>query len=332
MSKHLDELVDGLVSALSVALARNGLRPGPDVLRMAVREVTEDWSVTRKDYPHRDDHPLAESRYGHQLIAALPFVPETDAEREDWEAWIAAQLWAMDARQYSWDPQDPGWDDNTLDPPPQRVGAGQLLQQGIWWRMRTSEEEFAPTVAIRIEHMDHEHRLALLAFLRRNAGRYKLRADWAMASGPQPSGDMACDAFERECAQLWETPAAGWIEDQLLVQALVYWTTPYAEAPLTWRLMREAPRDGTEIVVRLLDDDAPDEPDRAWWSRTEYCWHLSGGSGSFADDAFTEWRELRDDEATPFTAPEHAMCEHGIDHNADHCLDCEAAQDREDAL
>jgi hypothetical protein len=334
MSKHLDELVDGLVSALSVALARNGLRPGPDVLRMAVREVTEDWSVTRKDYPHRDDHPLAESRYGHQLVAALPFVPETDTEREDRQAWIAAQRWTQEAIWYSWDPQDPGWDDDELGPPPQRVGAAQLLQQGIWWRMRTSEDEFAPTAPIRIEHMDHEHRLALLAFLRRNAGRYKLRADWAMASGPQPSGDMACDAFERECDQLWGTPAAEWIEDQPLVQALVYWTTPYAEAPLTWRPMDEAPRDGTEIVVRLRDADEPDEPDRAWWSRTEYCWHLSGGSGSFDDGAFTEWRELRDDEIEAITLAEHENALHVLAPEPHRCSHCRAdvAEDMEDAL
>jgi hypothetical protein len=326
--KPLDELVDGLAESLHGTFAEIlGAGTVPRALvEQAVLRATEGWSVARKDYPHRDDHPLAESRYGHQLIAALPFVPETDAEREDREAWIAAQLWAMDARRYSWDPQDPGWDDDTLDPPPQRVGAGQLLQQGIWWRMRTSEEEFAPTVPIRIEHMGHEHRLALLAFLRRNAPRYKLRADWAMASGPHPSGDMACDAFDDACDELWGTPDAEWIEDQPLVRALVYWTTPYAESPLTWRPINEAPRDGTHIMVRFSGSD-----DEALAYCDEYGeWASVYYRCAFSDSPW-EWRELRDDEATPFAAPEQALCEHGIDHNADHCLDCEAQQDAEDA-
>lgn len=165
------------------------------------------------------------------------------------------------------------------------------------------------------------HRLALLDFLRKRAHNLHLSASLHLFGAPDDVVLSRERQDPREC-----------LEERKLVQALVHWTTPYAESPITWRPMREAPRDGTEIVVRLFDDDDPDEPDRAWWSRTEYCWHLSGGSAAFADDAFTEWRELRDDEATPFTAPEQALCGHGIDHNADHCLDCEAAQDREDAL
>lgn len=331
MSKHLDELRADLASALAHEL---GIPLAP--VEQAIAVITEGWSVTRKDYPHRDDHPLAEPRYGHQLVVALPFVPETGAERGDREAWRAAQLWTHQASWYSWDPQDPGWDDDNLAPPPQRVGAAQLLKQGIWWRMRTSEDEFAPTAPIRIEHMHHEHRLALLAFLRRNAARYKLRADWAMASGPQPSGDAACDAFEDACDQLWGTPDDDWIEDQPLVQALVHWTTPYAESPLTWRPMNEAPHDGTVILARWAEPlgDSPEEQFvKVYWSDHHWDWLADEGSGEHPlIDELVEWRELRDDEATPFTAPEHAMCEHGIDYNADHCLDCEAAQDREDAL
>lgn len=329
MSKHLDELRADLASALAHEL---GIPLAP--VEQAIAVITEGWSVIRKDYPHRDDHPLAEPRYGHQLVVALPFVPETGAERGDREAWRAAQLWTHQASWYSWDPQDPGWDNDEFGPPPQRVGAAQLLQQGIWWRMRTSEDEFAPTVPIRIEHMHHEHRLALLAFLRRNAARYKLRADWAMASGPQPSGDAACDAFEDACDQLWGTPDDDWIEDQPLVQALVHWTTPYAESPITWRPMNEAPRDGTEIVVRRLVCAEQAEPDRAWWSRTEYCWHLSGGSGSFDDGAFAEWRELRDEEIEVIALAEHENALHVLapePHRCSHCR-ADAAEDLEDEL
>lgn len=340
MSKHLDELVDGLAESLHGTFAEIlGAGTVPRALiEQAVLRATEGWSVHRKDYPHTEDHPLAEVHYGHQLIAALPFVPETDTEREDREAWMAAQRWARKASWYSWDPQDPGWDDNELGPPPQRVGAAQLLKQGIWWRTRTSEDEFAPTVPIRIEHMDHEHRLALLAFLRRNAPRYKLRADWAMAGGPRPDGDMACDAFEDACNEQWNTPATEWIEDQSLVQALVYWTTPYAESPLTWRPMNEAPLDGTVIMARWADalSDAPEHQFvKVYWSSHLWDWLADEGTGVYPlTDELVEWRELRDDEATPFTfitEPEQALCEHGVDHNAEHCLYCEGNQDDEDA-
>jgi hypothetical protein len=297
-----DELLDTLTAALAVQLVDAECAPRDADLRAALDAATADWSVTRKDYPNTDQHPLEDDSYGHRLVLTGPFVPESDEETAERTAWEAARSWAWRAHQFSYDPQDLGYDDGECPPPPERVGATQLLNQGIWWRMRTERDpvdKFTSTEAIRLEDMTHDHRLALLAFLRRNAPRYKMRADWAMTSGPQPSGDAACDAFEAACDQQWETSAAEWIEDQPLVQALAYWTTPVAESPLTWRPMEEAPHDGTVIAARWENARPLDEPERIYWARSGG-WYLMDRDGPLDDESaevgFDGWRELRDDE------------------------------------
>jgi hypothetical protein len=68
--------------------------------------------------------------------------------------------------------------------------------------------------------MTPEHRRNLLAFLRRNAARLKLSAEWDLALGPQPSGDAASDCFDSMCDQIARTPAAEWLEEQPLVGRL----------------------------------------------------------------------------------------------------------------
>lgn len=301
MSDSLDELRADLARALAVHLAVICVKSNPvptlDLVE-AVNRATEDWRVSRKDYPHRDDHPLSEVRYGHALTATLPFKPETEAETVDREAWESARSWAARAWMIDFDPAAAARGDytNTDDdpgPPPERVGANQLIQQGLWWRMRESRNpEDKTTVAVRVADMDHDHRLSLLGFLRRNAKAYKEREDWAYASGPQPSGDMACDAFEAECDRQWSMGAHEWLEDQPLICTLVYWTTPYGEAPLTWRPMDEAPHDGTTIAVRWPDSGPLDEPDRAYWLAPHYAWCLEHGSELFDSDSFAQWREL----------------------------------------
>jgi hypothetical protein len=130
-----------------------------------------------------------------------------------------------------------------------------------------------------------------------------------------------------------------WLEENELVQALVHWTTPYGEAPLTWRPMNEAPRDGTDVMVRWPDGGDLDEPDRAFWSQAGYCWYLRGGTGTFQDAAFAAWRELRDDEKpVPVKYCDHENyqgrpcedcgagfypCDHGGVHGSDYCAACE---------
>ena len=304
MNRDFDELrgrlADALAEHMGVPLA---------AVEDAVEYAMDGWAVTRKDYPHRDDHPLAEPRFGHTIVATLPFVPETDAEAAKREAWAAAQHWAA----VSWIPGfDPAiaaaggyTDEDDPGPPPERIGANQLLGQGLWWRAR--DESGSGTVAVRLEDMTHDHRMGLLGFLRRNAAKYKMREDWHFAATPGPNGDMAQLAFEQECDRQWATPADQWIEDQPLVRALVYWTTPVAESPLTYQGMETAPHDGTVIMVRWVG--APEYGEiRAAWSRRYEDWLTVDGDGNvdpyvggFDDrEEPIEWRPLRDDEAPPF--------------------------------
>ena len=318
-----DELLDILAGRLSEYLIGADHYLPDALVRDALAAVTADWRVVRKDYPNTDQHPLESDRYGHELIATGPFVPETDEETAEREAWEAARSWAWRAHQFSWDPQDLGYDDGECPAPPERVGASQLLDQGLWWRARTStDSDNRATEAIRLEDMTHDHRLALLGFLRRNAPRYKLRADWSYVSVPGPQGDMATLAFEEECSRQWETSAAEWIEDQPLVQALVYWTTPYGESPLTWRPMEEAPRDGTVIAARWENAGPLDEPERVYWTRT-MGWYLvdSDSPHDEADIGFDGWRELRNDEQPTPIEPFDPNCPHGVPDD-EHCWDC----------
>lgn len=76
------------------------------------------------------------------------------------------------------------------------------------------------------------------------------------------------------------------------------------------------PEPGDE-VQHVTDDDGD------LWKRTSKGWVAKDYDGEPID-----WFALLGSNRRLV----QALCEHGIDHNADHCLDCEAAQDREDAL
>lgn len=322
--KPLDELIATLADDIFTALAdvygsdfaRQRMMDVEGIER-AVRIAVAAWIVERKDTPHRGGHP--EQGYGHYVKATLPWVAETDTERTEREAREAARSWAWKASLTSWDREDPGYYGDEVGPPPARVGIYHLLQQGLWWRMRAPDAADlddggrVPTVAIRLEDMTHGHRLGLLGFLRQRAEQFKLRKDWHYASVPGPNGEMAQDAFEAECDRQWNTPAAEWIENQPLVRALVYWTTPYAESPLTWRPMNEAPRGipPTPVMVRYSHPDG--EQTAVVIDSVQYGWvrvpgyeplMVPDGTGLGEDYACpTEWRALREEEK-PALAPE----------------------------
>jgi hypothetical protein len=317
-----DELRTGLTESLHAALTEiTGQRSAiPDqLIEQAVNRVIEDWRVTRVDTPNADEYPLRPEPHGHYLKVTLPHVPETDDERTErelrWEA-------------YLWDADD--------GPPPERVGVRQLLRQDTWWRMTAPDRPGAtgnrgvrlPTIPVRIEDMTHDHRVSLLAWLRQRAERLHSDAFGELWGAP----DDVWAFHERQDPREW-------LEENELVQALVHWTTPYGEAPLTWRPMNEAPRDGTDVMVRWPDGGDLDEPDRAFWSQAGYCWYLRGGTGTFQDAAFAAWRELRDDEKpVPVKYCDHENyqgrpcedcgagfypCDHGGVHGSDYCAACE---------
>jgi hypothetical protein len=96
----------------------------------------------------------------------------------------------------TWRPED--------GPPPERITTMQLLEQDIWWKPK----EKPP---LRIEDMEQGHIQNLHAFLLRRAPQLKLRYEMRMFSGPQPSGDAACDAFDDGMSELWRQSPEDWI-------------------------------------------------------------------------------------------------------------------------
>lgn len=264
----------------------------------AVVAATQGWTAHRNTKLSRDDLGMIDGSNvqreivgtltdGYYLEIRTPWQPFSPGEQAERDARAAAASWAVSA----YFGEDAG-------PPPERVGALDMLEQDIWWRARIrlpdspeGERRYTErTEPIRVEDMAHDHRLALLSWLRQRAHRFKEKAEWRMAGGPQPSGDMACDAFEAELNELMNQPASEWIEQQPLVQALVHWTTPYGEAPLTWRPMSEAPRNGLVMTARW--SDLPQYGvETITWYQPDGDWVPVGaeGYGGF-DDNPDQWR------------------------------------------
>ena len=72
---------------------------------------------------------------------------------------------------------------------------------------------------LEIRDMTDTHRLNLMRMLERNARRYADAVTLSMALGPQPSGDMACDAFESELFAIDRDPL-GFIRSTPLYEEL----------------------------------------------------------------------------------------------------------------
>lgn len=180
----------------------------------AVNKITENWDA-------KIDHDLVRDALGKVVdevraphvktvepvtrivrITATGSIrrDEADEERQAHEDRLAAVLWR---------PED--------GPPPARVSAVRLLEQRIWWIPRNEP-------AIRLKDMEPSHRKYLLAFLHRNAARYKQYAEVqfiGMATGPLgPGGDMAIDAVDSAMDELFEQPSKDWLEEQPLVKRL----------------------------------------------------------------------------------------------------------------
>jgi hypothetical protein len=68
-----------------------------------------------------------------------------------------------------------------------------------------------------LKEMKPAHRRNLIAWLERKAERIKNAYEWSLACGPQPSGEMASDAFEQEQAALWEQSGIDWLNETPLM-------------------------------------------------------------------------------------------------------------------
>lgn len=85
------------------------------------------------------------------------------------------------------------------------------------WKTREGDE-------IQIETMSRQHAANTIAMLERNAESIKFQTVINMirfASGPLgPSGDMACDRFDREIMDVEDANALLWLRDTPLHRAL----------------------------------------------------------------------------------------------------------------
>jgi hypothetical protein len=289
--RPIDTFRHELTSALVEQLHEARSPVEHEVIKSVVRRITNGWTVT----VHHSASPEDSDVMGYNLGLCLPWRRESDEEAAARQARWEAMMW-----------------DSEAGPPPPGVSMSQLLRQDIWWQMRDAPPwEGGKLVPVRIEDMDHNHRLNLLEWLRTRSEQLHSSLAGELLGAP----DDVWASYEAE-------DPYEWIEEQELIQALVRWTTPYAESPLTWRPMAEAPKDGTVIVVRWADAGPLDMSDRIYWSRGGHGWYFGdGGSSQIYEDEFSGWRELRDDEKP--SLPLSLTCNHaGYDES--NCGDCGA--------
>jgi hypothetical protein len=265
------------------------------LLRTVIRQVTDNWQVDQHDSSSEDS-----VRLGHDGFALRVTTP--------WQSYSEEELDARDARLFAlvWNPED--------GPPPPGVSILQLLRQDTWWLTRAPDRPGSsgycgvrlPLGPIRVEDMTHEHRMSTLAWLRRRAD--KLHSDAAVHLHGAP--DEVWASYDAELPEEW-------LEEQPLIQALVRWTTPYAESPLTWKPILDIPYRQFEWVAVKSRDDSEGIYILRWdsWSRR---WEDQFGHVFYdlAEEDFLGWRDAFPEEL-PLKPP--PPCEH----SGFECVDCD---------
>lgn len=71
-----------------------------------------------------------------------------------------------------------------------------------------------------IADMETRHARNVIRMLERKANHFHSAANWGYVSGPGPSGDAACDAFNAEMDRFMDADPLEWIRSSDLVQAL----------------------------------------------------------------------------------------------------------------
>lgn len=112
-----------------------------------------------------------------------------------------------------------------------------------------------------ISDMEIRHARNVIRMLERNAERLHLQQGFSFLSGPEPSGDMACDAFDSMMDEFGNMDALIWLRSTDLVQALyqrIGETVPGAPAPndLDWNSPEDALYDEPPD---WMNEDLPDE-------------------------------------------------------------------------
>lgn len=210
-NNHLDEFCELFVAELVSILPDTD----PAGLRFAVDAATANWHVKEDRTLVRGadgvvgskDHPYWEAK---EPAVHLRRLTVTGVLIRDETAEEAAEITQrIERRQTAWQ-----WSaGDQSEPPPEGVGLLGLLDQRVWWRPKDAEP-------LRLEEMEPSHRAHLLAFLRRNAARYK-SAEWSfLSSTGGHHGDMAGDMLDSIMDELLETKPQNWIEQQPLVKRL----------------------------------------------------------------------------------------------------------------
>lgn len=192
--------------------------------------IIKHWRVLRQETSVQDD-----GSRGFRLEILTPPRPETNEERVRGEERLAACRWAEESTPSLFEdevyhayhcpgPAPAGSPD--AGPPPQRTSLLDLLAQRTWWMTHVGDDEASTwhREPIRVDDMDHNHRLNLLGWLWRRAERLRL-----------------CDAVNHEMHSLQTESLASWFERQPLVLELRYRTTPWGESPATWHPVSELP-------------------------------------------------------------------------------------------
>lgn len=175
----------------------DGSEPPLDVTMLVDREGYTlerdgaDWVLNRPDGTVHEAGPAHWNAWAHMdgTWTEVRFSAETE-ER------LAALFWEPE-----------------MSPPPARVGMIRLLEQDVWWKPKDGDP-------VRVEEIDDRWRGNLIRFLERRAERLKFKYELSLITGPQPSGDMACDAFDSACSALFDQSALEWLRDQPLYRRL----------------------------------------------------------------------------------------------------------------
>lgn len=93
------------------------------------------------------------------------------------------------------------------------------------WAAVLDQDEYwvdASGTRLDLDEMDVDHCINVARWILRALPRLAERDTWRMAMGPGPTGDVACDSFDREMDQLERivTDPAAWADEMPLMKAL----------------------------------------------------------------------------------------------------------------
>lgn len=89
-----------------------------------------------------------------------------------------------------------------------------LLSQRGYWIAESGAK-------VPVKEIDRRYARNILHFMLRVAPDWKEAVEMIYVAGPEPSGDMAQDAFDREFTSLLEMDTAVWIQQQPLYRAIL---------------------------------------------------------------------------------------------------------------